>query len=181
MKTPRLLSLVALLAVLAPAGFAQQTAPASPPAASAQPPARPPVNHDFDFWAGDWEVFSRDGRLIGLNKVELVAGGYGLLENWAAVGATQNGKSLNSYNPATGQWQQYWVGSGGQTAEYKGGLVDGKMVMIAESVTPRGAKYLTRGTWTPNPDGTVRQQFEISTDEGKTWQGTFDGLYRRKS
>ena len=55
------------------------------------------------------------------------------------------------------------------------------MVMVAETFTAKGARYLTRGTWTPNPDGSVRQQFEISTDEGKTWQLNFDGLYRRKT
>ena len=40
---------------------------------------------------------------------------------------------------------------------------------------------LNRITWTPNKDGTVRQLWEASTDQGKTWQVAFDGLYRRKS
>ena len=34
-------------------------------------------------------------------------------------------------------------------------------------------------TWTPNPDGTVRQHWEISSDAGKSWTTAFDGLYRR--
>ncbi|MGH9651831.1 MAG: hypothetical protein ACRD3I_15365 [Terriglobales bacterium] len=141
-----------------------------------------PEAHQFDFWIGDWEVFNSQGQLIAHNKIEVVAGGFALLENWEVLpalgGAT--GKSLNSYKRTTRQWQQYWVGSGGRTTEYKGGLVDGKMVMVAEQVQASGTTFLTRGTWTPNADGTVRQQFENSNDGGKTWQPGFDGLYRRK-
>jgi hypothetical protein len=36
-----------------------------------------------------------------------------------------------------------------------------------------------RITWTPNSDGSVRQHWESSTDNGKSWQTGFDGLYRR--
>ena len=35
-----------------------------------------------------------------------------------------------------------------------------------------------RITWTPNADGSVRQHWETSTDDGKTWKTSFDGLYR---
>jgi hypothetical protein len=38
-----------------------------------------------------------------------------------------------------------------------------------------------RITWTPHPDGSVRQLWEQSTDEGKTWQVAFDGLYRHSA
>ena len=53
------------------------------------------------------------------------------------------------------------------------------MVLQGTSVTPRGTS-LNRITWTPNQDGTVRQHWENSRDEGATWQTVFDGLYTRK-
>ena len=31
----------------------------------------------------------------------------------------------------------------------------------------------------PNADGTVRQLWETSSDDGKTWAASFDGLYRK--
>ena len=44
-----------------------------------------------------------------------------------------------------------------------------------------GGRQLERITWTSNPDGTVRQHWEQSTDGGKTWTTAFDGLYRKKA
>jgi hypothetical protein len=172
--THHLLFFVGLVAPLASA-FSQSSPPPAPPP--------PPINHEYDFWIGEWNVYANGtDKLIGESRVESIASGYALLENWTASPefGQHNGKSLNSYNRHTGQWQQYWTDSNGKTTEYKGGMEGGKMVMIAESFTPKGTRYLQRGTWAPNPDGTVRQQFEISTDEGKTWQPSFDALYRRR-
>lgn len=35
-------------------------------------------------------------------------------------------------------------------------------------------------TYTTNPDGSVRQHGESSTDHGVSWQSSFDLLYRPK-
>jgi hypothetical protein len=37
-----------------------------------------------------------------------------------------------------------------------------------------------RVTWTPQPDGRVRQLWESSSDGGRTWTVVFDGLYARQ-
>ena len=105
-------------------------------------------------------------------------GGRGLLENWtsAAGGA---GKSLNAYNPAKKLWQQFWVGADGTVLELTGGL-DAKGAMVMTSENSPANPRLSRITWTPNTDGSVRQLWEVSRDAGKTWQTAFDGLYRRK-
>ncbi len=144
------------------------------------PPAPPPVNHDFDFWLGEWEVTTPDGKAAGRNRIESVAQGRGLLENWEGDQASGggNGKSLNTYNAAKGQWQQFWVGSGGGVLELAGGLVDGRMVLTGRH-TVRGAALTERITWTPNADGSVRQLWEQSRDDGHTWTVVFDGHYRR--
>jgi hypothetical protein len=44
-----------------------------------------------------------------------------------------------------------------------------------------GATAPFRGLWTLLPDGRVRQFFEQSNDDGKTWVTWFDGYYTRKS
>lgn len=147
------------------------------------PPAPPPINHDFDFWIGEWNVTTPDGQLAGTNRIEEIADGRGLLENWVGTPGPNgqsggSGKSLNAYNPIKKQWQQFWVGSGGAVLELAGGLdAKGRMVLSGSGRTGS----TNRITWTPNTDGTVRQFWEVSRDSGATWQTVFDGLYRKKS
>ncbi|MCF7689772.1 MAG: hypothetical protein K9M98_12265 [Cephaloticoccus sp.] len=151
---------------------------AFPTSGSAQAPTPPAEAHQFDFWIGEWNVTTPDGKTAGTNSIRPISGGFGLLENWQGTGGG-SGKSLNTYNRAKGQWQQFWVGQGG-VLELSGGLdVQGRMVLQGTSVTPRGTS-LNRITWTPNKDGTVRQHWENSRDQGATWQTVFDGLYTRK-
>jgi hypothetical protein len=148
-----------------------QTPPPAPPL--------PPEARQFDFWIGEWEVTNPAGKVAGRSSIELVAGGAGVLENW--TGATgYTGRSLNAWNAAKKQWQQYWVGSDGGVLELAGGIAEGRMVLSAEREV-RGQRRLERITWTPNADGTVRQHWEQSIDGGKTWTTAFDGLYRKKT
>jgi hypothetical protein len=39
---------------------------------------------------------------------------------------------------------------------------------------------LHRISWTPNPDGSVRQLWEASKDDGGNWAVIFDGHYSRR-
>lgn len=120
-----------------------------------------------------------DGKPAGTNKIELIANGAGLLENWSDADGG-SGKSLNVYNPANKQWQQFWVSSSGGILELAGAVVNGKMVLTGEHDV-RAQHFAERISWTPNADGTVRQHWERSTDGGKSWQTVFDGLYKRKT
>lgn len=172
-----------MTAKLRPSLFLLTLALAAPLVAQtpATPPPPPPVNHEFDFWLGEWKVTTPDGKPAGTNKIESVSGGRGLLENWTGdpAGGGGTGKSLNAYNLAKQQWQQFWIGSGGGVLELAGGLVEGKMVLTGTHPV-RGKTLTERISWTPNADGTVRQLWEQSLDEGKTWRVAFDGLYTRK-
>lgn len=147
-------------------------------AQNTRPPVLPPESHQFDFWIGDWAVTTPDGKPAGSNKIEPIAQGAGLLENWAGAGGG-DGKSLNVYNRANKQWQQFWLGAGGGVLELAGGIVGGNMVLTGEHKV-RGQSTMEKITWTPNPDGSVRQHWEQSTDGGKNWTDAFDGIYRRK-
>ena len=46
--------------------------------------------------------------------------------------------------------------------------------------TAWGATTLERITWTPLDGGRVRQLWEQSQDQGKTWKSVFDGTYSKK-
>lgn len=153
----------------------------TPPAVAPAPAAGQPVEaRQFDFWIGEWNVFAHGTtQKIGENKIYPAQGGRVLVENWTDTRGG-SGMSINAWDASAGHWQQTWMGKGGNVTNFYGGLADGKMVLIARGKDAKGQPQLTRGTWTPQPDGSVRQQFENSSDNGKTWASSFDGDYRRK-
>lgn len=144
--------------------------------ALAQPgPCNAPQNSQFDFWLGTWQV-STGGKVVGRNVVAKVQGGCTVTENYHAVGGPYEGSSFNWYDPAGDRWHQVWVDNGGTRLMLRGGLKDGSMVLTGER-TLQGATVSDRITWTPNPDGSVRQHWEQSRDGGLGWGTIFDGLY----
>lgn len=131
----------------------------------------------FDFWEGSWEVHA-GGELAGRNEIRTVAGGCGLEETWRSAGGGR-GTSLNYYDPADGRWHQLWVGSGGMILRLSGGWEEGRMVLSGERTT-EGERIRDRISWSPLEGGEVRQRWEVSRDEGETWETVFDGRYRRR-
>lgn len=133
----------------------------------------------MDFWVGDWNVFNPKGQQVGTNSIHPVDGGCVVQERWTdALGGT--GGSMNFFDTATGKVTQVWVDAQGNYLEMKGEAKDGSVVVAGNSVAPNGTKTLTKMTLTPLPDGRVRQFFETSADEGKTWTPSFEGFYVRK-
>jgi len=135
----------------------------------------------FDFWVGEWETYNPGDTLVGTNNIVIMQDSCVIQENWNSARGPYSGTSYNFYNPQTGKWHQTWVDNQGAPLLLSGGLEDGEMVMRSGKMkNPQGQEYLNRITWTPNPDGSVRQFWEISNDDGKTWNGVFDGEYRRR-
>jgi hypothetical protein len=132
-------------------------------------------HRQFDFWLGDWDVRNAAGELLGHNEIRRVAGGCALLESWR--GARGNdGISINAYDG--NEWTQRWAGAGAMLW-LKGGLdAHGHMVLTATAPrnTLRGA-VIDRITWSPLDDGRIRQAWDVSADEGVTWQQIFEGFY----
>lgn len=135
--------------------------------------------HEFDFWIGEWEVFAGD-KMAGTNSIQPILDGCVLQEMWAGA-AGSAGSSFNFFNPQTSKWHQFWVWRNGTILDMTGDYKDGKMILEGESKNREGKKVLNRITWYDNEDGTVRQHWEQSSDKGKTWTTTFDGLYKKKS
>ena len=162
------------------AGVADAQTPAPTPSPAPPPSCVADQHRQFDFWLGQWTV-SAGGGHAGDSRIESILDGCVVLENWTgAKGST--GKSFNSYNAQTGQWEQYWVDNQGTRLLLRGGLSGNAMVLTGQQVQPNaqsGKTQRERITWTPNADGSVRQLWETSTDDGQTWTVSFDGLYVR--
>lgn len=151
----------------------------------AQKPCSKPEFRQFDFWIGEWEAYGVKGNKAGDSKISLILDSCVILEEWTGQPNqvfTYTGKSFNSYNAATKQWQQTWTDNTGNTTEFlRGEGSNGKIVYYADKVTgPKGENFMRRLTFTKLTDDKVRQLGERSDDGGKTWTTEYDLEYRRK-
>ena len=133
----------------------------------------------FDFWVGTWDVFDPDGKKVGENDIRKILNGCVVFENWQSARGQYAGKSFNTYDPVTRQWNQVWVDTTGATIHFSGSYADKVMAMDGVHVTVDGTvRY--RMHYFDNDDGTVRQLWEQSADSA-AWTTIFDGLYRRRT
>lgn len=140
------------------------------------------VYRQFDFWIGEWEVFGLNGKKAGDSKIELILDSCIILENWTSAKGNYAGKSYNTYNAVTHQWQQTWVDNKGGSAEFlQGKASTGKIVFITNpQLQPDSTMQIRRLSFFKIDDDKVRQFAEKSVDEGKTWSTEYDLEYRRK-
>ena len=196
LTTALALTLAVALAVALPIAAQNEPPPAEPPPAQppaeapaaepqapaepAPPPCQAPENAQFDFWIGTWEVHEwgkeDSGKRPSRNVISKVHGGCALQEEYTTADGSYSGSSINFHDRFDGRWHQTWIDTGGQPLYLVGGLEDGKMVL---SDSPDDDRPWSRITWTPQPDGSVRQTWEMSRDRGATWKVAFDGRYVR--
>lgn len=166
-----------LLLSLALAGGSAVAQDAKP---APKPPCAAPEHRQFDFWLGDWEVRNAAGKVVGQNRIASMHNGCVVAESWSGSGGV-TGSSLNIYDADRRLWHQTWVDSTGGLLQLEGGWADNRMVLTGETIDAAkpGTVTINRITWTPLPDGRVRQQWDTSSDRGKTWQASFDGYYQQ--
>jgi hypothetical protein len=136
-----------------------------------------PEHRQFEFWVGDWNV-TVQGKQAGVNQVTLEEAGCVIHERWTgARGGT--GQSFNFYDRTTGKWVQFWVDNQGNYLHLTGTYAESRLTLLGTAPGPKGVQQ-QRLSFFRNGDGSVRQLWETSDDDGTTWQVTFDGLYRRR-
>lgn len=141
-------------------------------------PCTDPEYRHFDFWLGEWDVTSAGSSSSATNSISSEHGGCVVLEQYDAGGFT--GMSINFYDSNTKHWRQTWMSSAGAALYLKGGLDEnGAMVMSDKGLVE--SDTINRITWSANDDGSVRQHWETSTDDGTMWNTVFDGLYTKKA
>jgi len=155
--------------------------------AHSQPPQKMPCTTDslyrqFDFWIGEWEVFGKNGKKAGDSKIELILDSCIILENWKSAGGVYSGKSFNTYNANTRQWQQTWVDNVGGSTEYlEGSLSGNKMTFRTKTFAfSKDTIAIRRLTFYNLSPDRVRQVGEITKDNGNSWSTEYDLEYRRK-
>ncbi len=175
----------AALVSLAGPAIAQETQSTQPPppAAAQTPPCDTAEHKQFNFWLGTWNVTSagRDAP-TATNILTSEHLGCVVRENYATQSG-YTGMSMSFYDAARKVWHQTWMGGDGGALFIEGGLNDkGEMVLGDKGMAHKAeGAPISRVTWTPNADGSVRQHWESSQDDGKTWTTVFDGLYTKKT
>lgn len=170
------------------AAFAQDGAqPGAGNAAAATPPAPPifckdsPGFSDWDFWVGEWKVYSNDEArtFYGQNSITRHYENCLIKETWESAGG--GGFSVNFYNPVKGEWRQVWVANG-YSIDYTGGLDDqGRMVLEGEIYNyAQNTAAPFKGSWTPEDNGDVIQHFEVFNAATGQWDVWFEGRYVRQ-
>ena len=88
---PKLLMLMLLLSAAATAQQPQ--------------PCQSEAHRQFDFWVGEWNVYSND-RHAGVNLIRKVHGGCVLHEDYTAATGGYSGYSLNIYDAPRAVWHR---------------------------------------------------------------------------
>jgi hypothetical protein len=136
------------------------------------------AHRQFNFWLGEWNVHTPGGKLAGTNSIKVEHGGCVIHERYATPGGYA-GESLNIYDAARKVWHQSWVDTAGTLLLLEGGLRGKSMVLEGQTTGGDGKITKHRITWTPNADGSLRQLWE-STNEQGGWVTSFDGKYTKK-
>jgi hypothetical protein len=123
-------------------------------------------------------VHTPDGKLAGVNRISSEYNGCVVHERYV-TGRGYSGESLNTYDSARKVWHQTWVDDSGLLLTLEGRWDRTSMILEGVAPTPEGGVAKQRITWTPNPDGSVRQLWETSDAKGK-WAVAFDGRYTKK-
>ena len=143
-----------------------------------------PAGGALDFWLGVWEVSGPDGTTVGTNRITATLGGCAVQEHWTGTDGVE-GRSLFYLHSWLGQWRQVWITAHPQQP---GAVKEKRQVMRFEGpgIRFRGEIMVSpehyvqdRTTLTPLPDGRVHQLIQWSNDDGRTWQTSFEGWYRR--
>ena len=126
--------------------------------ALSKPCASDTIYRQFDFWIGDWEVFGAKGK-AGDSRIERILDSCVILENWTSARPGYAGKSFNTYNASTRQWQQTWIDNVGGSTEYLRGQTGKDMIVFYadKNAGPNGKNFLRRLTFYKLGSDKVRQ------------------------
>ena len=144
------------------------------------------VYRQFDFWIGEWEAFGLNGSKVGDSRISLILDSCIVLEEWTSSSVNRGiryaGKSFNTYNAATKQWQQTWVDNVGGSTEYlEGKFEDNKIIFQTKPFAfSKDTTAIRRLTFFNLGPSKVRQLGEITKNNGLTWTTEYDLEYRPK-
>ncbi|MEP6634611.1 MAG: hypothetical protein ABJA62_10440 [Luteimonas sp.] len=170
----------AITALLLSCPAAWGETPQPNPAASVPADCKAAEYRQLDFWIGRWRVLNTTDKVeYASSSIEPIAHSCGVKETYESPKAPSGpyiGTSYSAFDRKDGHWHQMYVDSNGSVTQYSGGPQDGGMVFEAV-----GDRAMQRMTYRLQPDASVRQIGQFSTDGGKTWQPGYDYTYQKEN
>lgn len=139
----------------------------------------------FDFWLGTWDLTweDADGKTAhGTNKIERVLDGKVIKENFEAHSGAYKGftgKSYSVYQPRFGTWKQTWVDNQGGYLDFIGEFDGNQRIFKRTGTNPQGKEILQRMKFYDITEDSLTWDWEISEDNGQTWQLKWRIFYER--
>ncbi len=156
--------------------FAQESTPTTPNFCQENPGF-----NDWDFWVGEWKVYSNDEArtFLGENSITKHYENCLIKETWSS--AAGGGFSVNYFNPVKRQWRQVWIANG-NSIDYVGGLNDQGHMFLEGEIYDYAANTSApfRGLWAAEENGDVIQRFEMFNADTQEWGIWFEGRYVRQ-
>lgn len=149
-------------------------------AQNAKKPCTAPEASQFDFWVGNWQLYSAD-TITGSNSIYKIMDGCTVQENFSNPKTGYNGKSWSVYNPVGKVWQQTWVDNQGGFIDLTGKFEDGKMTLKTQERTlQNGKRQVYRMVYSNITPNSFDWDWESTTDGGATWVSGWKIHYVRK-
>jgi hypothetical protein len=134
----------------------------------------------FDFWLGTWEIedFAAGDPVDGGDDlITSELGGCAVFEDYAGGGFV--GRSMNTFDPSSGQWYQHWSDNSSLVLDLAGSPTVAGMLLEGDRPSPGGTVH-DRIEWTALSPSEVRQFWQFSTNGGE-YAVQFDGHYHKRA
>ena len=145
-----------------------------------QKPCSAAESGQFDFWVGDWVLYSAD-TVTGSNSIYKIMDGCTVQENFSNPKTGYQGKSWSVYNPQRKKWDQTWVDNQGGYIPLSGSFENGKMTLVTPPFkNAKGVEMMSRMVYYNITKNSFDWSWEASSDGGANWKPSWQIHYVRK-
>ena len=128
-----------------------------------------PEYRQLDYSIGRFRVVAETGERAGELHVEPILSGCARRGHWRGAIAG-SGEVTTWYDRHGGQWHRVFVNDDGHSLRLSGRVEGMRLVLSGRNAFFDGRVGLHRMTWQPQADGSIRQRWELSMDEGLHWE-----------
>lgn len=152
-------------------------------------PARPAAAADacitpgfkqMNFLLGTWIVSTPDGMVIGHDSLIHGLGNCGFYDYYRDAAGNHRSFAIFSYQPGAASWHLDWLDDSSLNANMDGSPTHTSLMSMDGADYMGAHRRLHHIEYNMLPDGTMEKIWKSSSDEGRHWAVTFDGIYRRE-